>query len=144
MTSLGFENYAEALKIYLTKYREVRRPFPRAPRFHPPRRRQVTAARSISNAAKAQQARGDQNTNRPGSGYEPAGGQAPAGTAGTPATTNTANVSNPSLAAFAPQTNPSSNHLLAGQLEHPEQDQNPYGSVYPPGDPHNGAGDEPY
>ena len=23
MTSLGFENYAEALKIYLTKYREV-------------------------------------------------------------------------------------------------------------------------
>lgn len=31
MTSLGFENYAEALKIYLSKYREVRtiqcRPF---------------------------------------------------------------------------------------------------------------------
>ena len=25
MTSLGFENYAEALKVYLTKYREVRR-----------------------------------------------------------------------------------------------------------------------
>lgn len=24
MTSLGFENYAEALKIYLSKYREVR------------------------------------------------------------------------------------------------------------------------
>lgn len=24
MTSLGFENYSEALKIYLTKYREVR------------------------------------------------------------------------------------------------------------------------
>jgi hypothetical protein len=23
MTSLGFENYAEALKIYLTKYRDV-------------------------------------------------------------------------------------------------------------------------
>ena len=23
MTSLGFENYAEALKIYLSKYREV-------------------------------------------------------------------------------------------------------------------------
>jgi hypothetical protein len=23
MTSLGFENYSEALKIYLTKYREV-------------------------------------------------------------------------------------------------------------------------
>jgi hypothetical protein len=26
MTSLGFENYAEALKIYLAKYREVRDP----------------------------------------------------------------------------------------------------------------------
>ena len=26
MTSLGFENYAEALKIYLSKYREVRTP----------------------------------------------------------------------------------------------------------------------
>lgn len=25
MTSLGFENYAEALKIYLSKYREVSR-----------------------------------------------------------------------------------------------------------------------
>lgn len=24
MTSLGFENYSEALKIYLAKYREVR------------------------------------------------------------------------------------------------------------------------
>lgn len=28
MTSLGFENYAEALKIYLAKYREVRCPPP--------------------------------------------------------------------------------------------------------------------
>lgn len=25
MTSLGFENYAEALKVYLSKYREVRK-----------------------------------------------------------------------------------------------------------------------
>lgn len=25
MTTLGFENYSDALKIYLTKYREVRR-----------------------------------------------------------------------------------------------------------------------
>ena len=29
MTSLGFENYAEALKIYLAKYREVKHPSPR-------------------------------------------------------------------------------------------------------------------
>lgn len=26
MTSLGFENYAEALKVYLSKYREVSLP----------------------------------------------------------------------------------------------------------------------
>lgn len=26
MTSLGFENYAEALKVYLSKYREVSAP----------------------------------------------------------------------------------------------------------------------
>lgn len=29
MTSLGFENYAEALKIYLAKYREVRNSTPK-------------------------------------------------------------------------------------------------------------------
>lgn len=28
MTSLGFENYAEALKIYLSRYREVSCPSP--------------------------------------------------------------------------------------------------------------------
>lgn len=28
MTSLGFENYSEALKIYLSKYREVGSPPP--------------------------------------------------------------------------------------------------------------------
>jgi hypothetical protein len=28
MTSLGFENYAEALKVYLSKYREVNDPRP--------------------------------------------------------------------------------------------------------------------
>ena len=31
MTSLGFENYAEALKIYLSKYREVSFDFPVLP-----------------------------------------------------------------------------------------------------------------
>ncbi|KAL8700649.1 MAG: hypothetical protein Q9201_005335 [Fulgogasparrea decipioides] len=48
MTSLGFENYAEALKIYLSKYRE-----------HP----------------KTQSARGE-NQQRPGSGYGSSGAQA--------------------------------------------------------------------
>jgi nuclear transcription Y subunit beta len=33
MTSLGFENYAEALKVYLSKYREVGAGFlPEAPK----------------------------------------------------------------------------------------------------------------
>jgi nuclear transcription Y subunit beta len=31
MTSLGFENYAEALKIYLSKYREVSTVFSLSP-----------------------------------------------------------------------------------------------------------------
>lgn len=31
MTSLGFENYAEALKIYLSRYREVSCPLPSLP-----------------------------------------------------------------------------------------------------------------
>jgi hypothetical protein len=31
MTSLGFENYSEALKIYLSRYREVSLPLPFAP-----------------------------------------------------------------------------------------------------------------
>jgi hypothetical protein len=35
MTSLGFENYAEALKIYLSKYREVRMQPPSAPVTRP-------------------------------------------------------------------------------------------------------------
>lgn len=33
MTSLGFENYAEALKVYLSKYREVRPLLPTGSRF---------------------------------------------------------------------------------------------------------------
>jgi len=35
MNSLGFENYAEALKIYLTKYREVWLRSSSPPRNHP-------------------------------------------------------------------------------------------------------------
>ena len=31
MTSLGFENYSEALKIYLSRYREVSLPLPSTP-----------------------------------------------------------------------------------------------------------------
>ena len=33
MTSLGFENYSEALKIYLSRYREVSCQVPRFPRL---------------------------------------------------------------------------------------------------------------
>jgi hypothetical protein len=37
MSSLGFENYAEALKIYLSKYREVvTTPLIYHPMLHPP------------------------------------------------------------------------------------------------------------
>jgi hypothetical protein len=46
MTSLGFENYAEALKIYLSKYREVRSPAYQ-PRFPLPRSMELLYRRGL-------------------------------------------------------------------------------------------------
>ena len=91
MTSLGFENYSEALKIYLTKYREVyattslsapcrvRRllpcpsPFPScesAPAAKPPAKQQTQSTRGDNQPAPG----GAPGPPRPGSGY--AGGPA--------------------------------------------------------------------
>ncbi|MCJ1437372.1 hypothetical protein MMC27_006759 [Xylographa pallens] len=124
MTSLGFENYAEALKIYLAKYRET------------------------------QSARGDnQNQVRPGSGYGSATAQAQGGPASMGAATSslvgggvTGGV--PGVASqssgYPGQQESTANNLLAAQLENPDQDPNPYANVYPPGGGHNGTADEPY
>ncbi|MCJ1352830.1 MAG: hypothetical protein MMC33_002814 [Icmadophila ericetorum] len=119
MTSLGFENYAEALKIYLSKYRET------------------------------QSARGDnQNSNRPSSsgfgpsGAQQAGGASSSGIGPTGAAANTA-----SSSAYQAQPESSTNALIAAQLgENPEQDTNPFGvgNVYPTGNGHNGTNSTPY
>ncbi|MCJ1477531.1 hypothetical protein MMC13_006203 [Lambiella insularis] len=123
MTSLGFENYAEALKIYLAKYRET------------------------------QSARGDnQNQIRPGSGYGSSSGQPQSGPSVVgPSSSNigggVAGIAPgvPSQSAGYPgQQEGATNSLLAAQLESADQESNPYGSVYPPGGGHNGAADEPY
>ncbi|MCJ1382813.1 hypothetical protein MMC17_005926 [Xylographa soralifera] len=124
MTSLGFENYAEALKIYLAKYRET------------------------------QSARGDnQNQVRPGSGYGSATAQSQGGPASIGAATSslvgggvTGGV--PGVASqssgYPGQQESTTNNLLAAQLDNPDQDPNPYANVYPPGGGHNGTTDEPY
>ncbi|MCJ1286668.1 hypothetical protein MMC26_006014 [Xylographa opegraphella] len=121
MTSLGFENYAEALKIYLAKYRET------------------------------QSTRGDnQNQVRPGSGYGSATAQAQGGPASMGATTSglvggggVSGVASQS-SGYPGQQESTTNSLLAAQLDNPDQDPNPYANVYPPGGGHNGTTDEPY
>ncbi|KAI0894926.1 nuclear transcription factor Y subunit B-3 [Annulohypoxylon nitens] len=65
MTSLGFENYAEALKIYLSKYREVL--FPVVPCFE-----------------QSQSNRGENQQNRPNSQGYGAGAPSGSGAAGGP------------------------------------------------------------
>lgn len=72
MTSLGFENYAEALKIYLSKYREVM--------FCPQllNRGQTSFAHALTENQQSQSNRGE-NQARPNSQGYPSG--APSGSA---------------------------------------------------------------
>ncbi|KAG7005975.1 hypothetical protein G7Y79_00017g043570 [Physcia stellaris] len=95
MTSLGFENYAEALKIYLAKYRET------------------------------QSTRGE-NQPRPGSGY---GAPQPPPTASSSGT-SAANPSSSSTAYHAPSEGVN-NILSPHGLDAAEQENSPYGGVYP-------------
>lgn len=81
MTSLGFENYAEALKIYLSKYREVMFPLPflMAPYSRSLRTGRLNLAcdRTLTNDQQSQSNRGENQQNRPSSqGY---GASAPGG-----------------------------------------------------------------
>ena len=52
----------------------------------------------------------------------------------------------PNAVASAYQAQPegSGGGLMAAQLENPEQDPNPFGNVYPPGNTHNGPNTDPY
>lgn len=61
MTSLGFENYAEALKIYLSKYREVCAPF-------------LSVTRQITHCCQTQSTRAENQQRPTSSGGYPAGG----------------------------------------------------------------------
>lgn len=140
MTSLGFENYAEALKIYLAKYREVSHAFPnhllrRAYSFEPPSCFGSVLCSEVLTSFKTQSTRGD-NQPRPGSGY---GAPPPGGTSGGSVASAP---SQPSSSTAYHQPTEGVNHILSPHgLEGTEQDNSPYGSVYPATA---GNGAEPY
>ncbi|KAI9680037.1 MAG: hypothetical protein M1817_005053 [Caeruleum heppii] len=97
MTSLGFENYAEALKIYLSKYRESARYSPLPPwafglSRRPPELARILSELLIDGRDETQSARGENQHQRSGSatfgGGGPVGGStAPASNATTSSTT---------------------------------------------------------
>ncbi|KAI4122222.1 MAG: hypothetical protein LQ347_006578 [Umbilicaria vellea] len=134
MTSLGFENYAEALKIYLSKYREVSGSRSllslSVSNGHPSR---------ASDPGETQSARGE-NQNRPGSGYGAGGQPGGGGNAGSGPNASS------SAVAYRGHAEGPNNILSPHGLESTEQESSPYGNVYPPvvGSSHNGAGGESY
>lgn len=150
MTSLGFENYAEALKIYLSKYREVGTP--RSSQSSPPSLSprpvsqegypahqgysyQDRATRIIQMSSflltiqQTQSARGE-NQRPPSAGY---GAGGPVGAPG-PGPARPAGFSD------AEGGNP----MLNPNLDPSEQDPAAYGYPSMVGQPHNGAGAESY
>ncbi|KAI4249841.1 MAG: hypothetical protein LQ352_005533 [Teloschistes flavicans] len=127
MTSLGFENYAEALKIYLSKYRE-------SPAPHPPRLEDFVKP-AIDHVFKTQSARGE-NQQRPGSGYGSSSAQ-PGPSSGSVGSGPPAPSSS---AAYHPQGEILSPHGLEGA----ESESTAYGQVYPSGSGNNGVGHESY
>ncbi len=132
MTSLGFENYAEALKIYLTKYREVSI---RTPPIPCPGQPISNITTDIEDGRQSQTARGE-NQNRGGNNGA-AGGES---TGTTSAPTNT---TSSSTAAYRERSE-SANLLSPGGVDVPEHDPGGYGG-YPSvvgGGHHNGG--QPY
>jgi hypothetical protein len=146
MTSLGFENYAEALKIYLSKYREVRNPQPTQPKeplllpespLSSPDGYLISRATSalISNShlltrPQTQSARGE-NQRPPSAGY---GAGGPVGGPGGPGAARSTSF------ADAEGANP----MLNPNLDPSEQDASAYGYPAMVGQSHNGAGGEQY
>ena len=120
MTSLGFENYAEALKIYLSKYREVS--FLINLIF-------FGESSNIDNRLQTQSTRGE-NQGRPGS----QGGFGAGGAGGSGVSANAT-----SSTAF-PGGSEGANNVLGGQQpEGTEQDPGSYGALYGGQTGHNGA-----
>jgi nuclear transcription Y subunit beta len=126
MTSLGFENYAEALKIYLAKYREVSI-FSIIASLHKvsglyPDNYFITFVpmASANKDLQTQSTRGENQQNRPGSqGF---GSAAPSGSGAAPNASSTAN--------FSGNTETSNNIMGGQQAESSEHDQGGYGSLY--------------
>jgi nuclear transcription Y subunit beta len=120
MTSLGFENYAEALKIYLSKYREVY-----TPNFH-----FILGHIPLHNGTDAnihEQTQSTRGENRPGSqGF----GSTAAGGPGGPANAT----SSASFQGGAEGTN----NILGGQGDSTEHEAS-YGNLYGAQPGHNGA-----
>ncbi|KAI4270318.1 MAG: hypothetical protein L6R35_006625 [Caloplaca aegaea] len=140
MTSLGFENYAEALKIYLSKYRELERLFshPRYPRCIP--RSLPAHDQGVVNLnSKTQSARGE-NQQRPGSGYgAPSGQPGPSSSSAGPGPS-----AQSAPGAYHPQREGVNSILSPHGLEGAEAESAPYAQAYPPGPGNNGVGHEPY
>ena len=136
MTSTGFENYAEALKIYLGKYREVSssspptlQSIPRIWKASQPRGVQIWA--TILTHYKSQTQRGDNHANqqRPGSSY------------GANQSASAAGASNPQAGFPGGQDD----QILSPQGLDPSQQEGPYGGVYQQGSAgSNGMAGEPY
>ncbi len=145
MTSTGFENYAEALKIYLAKYREVSLPalclsclaltylsfFPSHSHF-------FKAYNYVDRCLQSQSQRGEAQQGRPGSGYGAQTSQP--GAAGA----STAGQSDPSSATTYQGQEEGVNNILSPHGPDPSQQLSGYGNVYPPSSSNNGVGNDPY
>ncbi|MCJ1309167.1 hypothetical protein MMC25_002822 [Agyrium rufum] len=109
MTSLGFENYADALKIYLIKYRETL------------------------------QSRGEQqNQNRPSSSYGQQGAQSSSATSSNAmGVTGVGPSAIGASSVYPSQPDASTASLMGADLGDPSQQSNPFASIYPPGATHN-------
>ena len=147
MTSTGFENYAEALKIYLAKYREVSSSALSLSSFA------LTCSSSflshshscvtciyihIDRCLQSQSQRGEAQQARPGSGY---GAQASQPSAASASTTGQ---SDPSSATAYPGQEEGVNNILSPHGPDPSQQLSGYGNVYPPSSNNNGVGNDPY
>jgi len=144
MTSTGFENYAEALKIYLAKYREVSCfdfcPFSLTFSSFIFSTQKERLNNTTTYQFQSQNQRGDnQNQQRPGSSYGAAAGQAAA------TGTSAGGGIDPSTSTTYQGQEEGVNSILSPHGLDPSQQQGvPYGAVYPPAATNNGVGSDPY
>lgn len=107
MTSLGFENYAEALKIYLAKYREVCL-------------NSVSYAFIMQTPSQTQKLTMAQSSNRPEN-------------SGRPSSSYGSGVQSGSGSAGPTGVDPGDTNLMSTQLGNAPQEGHPYGNIFPDG-----------